>query len=221
VLNVGPEPTFVTGLHKEVSQWRQGLVLAGDRLPSVFGQRHRNRLELKNTFAQAVEGSVLLSGPEGWKIFPPQVGFHLAPGETFSQAFDVVLPGNTPSGPHLVRADLEVRGDRFYRFSAFRPVHVGLGDVRLEAFTQLNAAGELEVKQLLTNETSRPVSFRCELFVPNGRRLSSQIVRLPRGQDEKTYRVADGRELVGKVLLLHAEQTDGPRTLNCRVAAEP
>lgn len=220
VLEVGPEPTFVTGLHKEIASWRLAFLLAGDRLPSVFGQRHRNRFELKNTFAQGIEGSVLLSGPEGWKISPPRTGFHLAPGETFSQSFDLILPGNTQSGPHLLRADLEVRSDRVYRFSALRPIHVGLGDVRIEAFTQLNAAGELEVKQLLTNETNRPVSFRCELFVPNGRRLSSQVVRLQHGQDEKTYRLADGRELLGKVLLLHAEQTDGPRALNCRIIAE-
>ncbi len=220
VIEVGPHPVFIVGMNKQLARWRLSFLLGSDRVPSVFGPRHANRFELKNCFPEGVEGSIVLAGPEDWALTPSQGSFRLSAGESFQQPFSIVLPSTAGSGRQLLRADFELHADQTYRFSTFSPIYVGLGDVRVEVVTQLNADGELEVEQRLINETNRLVGFRCQLFAPGRRRLSVQVVGLGHGQDVKTYRLPNGRELLGKMLWLQAQETDGPRMLNYRFIAE-
>jgi hypothetical protein len=177
-------------------------------------------LGLRNGFDQAAEGSVELFPPEDWTIRPQRIRFRLASGEPLSQALEVTPPVNVSSGPHAIRAEFTFAAGRPYRFSAVRNVHVGLGDARIELATRLTPAGELEVQQRFVNQTDQAVSFRCQLFAPERRRLSSQVVGLGRGEDLRVYRFPDGRALIGKTLWLQAEEVDGPRLLNYRFVAE-
>lgn len=219
-LELGAVPALLTGMNRSLARWQIDLALAGDRLPSIFDKRHPNRLAFKNHFDQAAEGTVELVAPERWTVTPRRTKFQVAPGETFNQPFETTLPVNAGSGEHLLRADFQIFAGRPYRFSVYRKVRVGLDDVRIEIATQLNESGELEVQQRLINQTDRPVSFRCHLFAPDRRRLSSQVVRLNRGDDLRVYRLSDGKELLGKTLWLQAEEADGPRVLNYRFVAE-
>jgi hypothetical protein len=219
-VNAGPIPVLVTGLDRAAIQWQIEFTLAKASLPSVFDRRHANMFEARNRFDQEVEGTVELSGPADWTISPRRTRFRLMPGEKLQQPFEIALPVNVSSGSHLIRADFEMHAGRPYRFSAWRRVTVGLDEVRVEISTQLNAAGELEVHQRLINETTQPASFRCQLFAPERRRLSTQIVNLGRGDDLRIYRLSDGKELLGKTLWLQAEEVNGPRVLNYRFVAE-
>jgi hypothetical protein len=219
-IQVGPEPVFVTGLSRELAQWRRRFVLAKDRIPSVFGQRLPNRVEFTNTFDQPVDGTVTLVAPEQWTTSPTRITFRLAPGQSCRQEFETILPNNVTSGVQPLRADFELTANRLYRFSAYRAVEVGIGDVRIDTVTQLNRSGELEVQQWTVNEKDTPVSFRCQLFAPGRQRQATQVAGLGRGQDLKIYRFADGKQLLGKTLWLQAQEIDGPQVLNYRFVAE-
>jgi hypothetical protein len=124
------------------------------------------------------------------------------------------------SGVQSLRADFELTVNRVYRFSAYRLVQVGIGDVRIDTVTQLNRFGELEVQQWTVNERDCPVNFRCQLFAPGRQRQATQVVGLGRGQDLKIYRFSDGKQLLGKTLWLQAQDVDGPQVLNYRFVAE-
>jgi hypothetical protein len=219
-IEVGPEPTFVTGLSGPVTRWQLGLKLLADRIPSVPGQRHRNAVDFANSFLQGVEGTLSLVAPEGWSVEPRRIDFRLAAGEVAHQPLEIVLPASASSGPQMLRADFEVRAERTWLFSAYRPVHVGLGDVRIEVASQLNGHGELEVQQRLVSETNHPVRFRCSLYAPQRRLVSTQVIVPGGGFDLKTYRLPDGKALVGKTLLLEARELGGPGVLNYRFQAE-
>jgi hypothetical protein len=218
-------PSFVSGLNKAVALWRQRFALATDRIPSVFNERHPNRFEFQNTFDRPVEGHVTLVPPEQWAVRPDRFTFRLNPGETLRQDFDLTLPNNAISGLHALRADFGLEGGpdagRVDRFSVYRPVRVGLETVRVEFSTRLNERGELEVQQWTVNEGDKPIDLRCQLFAPGRQRLSTQVVGLGRGQDLKTHRVPDGRELIGKTLWLQAQDPHGPQVLNYRFVVEP
>ncbi|NUQ64008.1 MAG: hypothetical protein HUU20_16145 [Pirellulales bacterium] len=221
VIEVGPLPTFVTGLDLAVTRWRLSFAFAADRVPSVFGGRHRNSLRVTNGFGTGVSGAVRLVAPEIWTLAPQRSEFRLAEGETLQVPFELTLPYNATSGRHKVRADFEVQADRVYRFGVYRSIDVGLGDVYLECGTRLNSQGELEVEQRLVNETAEPVSFRCELFVPERRRLKTDVAGLGQGRDVKIYHLHDGKQLIGKTLWLRAEEIGGSRILNHRFRAAP
>jgi hypothetical protein len=220
VIEVGPLPTFVTGIDRRITQWRQGFHLARDRISSIADRRHETRFRLKNCFEAAVSGCLELTVPDAWEVEPRQTTFHLAPDEELEQTLHVTLPPHTTSGRHPIRVDFEVDADRTYHFSVYRHIDVGAGDIYVEVVTQLNGRGELEVEQHLVNETQTPVSFRCHLFAPNRRRQKIQIIGQGQGRNVNTYRLPDGRQLVGKTLWVRAEQIDGPRILNYRFVAK-
>jgi hypothetical protein len=219
-IQVGPQPAFITGVNRELAQWRRRFVLGNERIPSIFGQRQPTWVEFTNTFDQPVEGSVTLVAPEQWAVSPSRITFHLAAGESCRQDVDITLPPTVNCGSQSLRADFELTANRAYRFSAYRSVEIGIGDVRIETVTQLNRFGELEVQQWTVNEKDSPVNFRCQLFAPGRQRQATQVVGLSRGQDLKIYRFPDGKQLLGKTLWLQAQDADGPQVLNYRFVAD-
>ncbi len=220
VIKAGRLPTFVTGINEAITRWRMDFKLARDRIPSVFGRPHQNSFTLKNHFPRGAGGQAELVTPEVWMVDSKRLNFRLAGEETLQHPFEITLPYNSSSGRHKIRVDFEIEGDRPYKFSVYRRMAIGLGDVYIEIVTQLNGQGELEVHQRLVNESDTAVSFRCQLFAPDRRRQTSRVFRLGRARDLKVYRLPRGRELLGKTLWLRAEEMDGPRILNYRFVAQ-
>ena len=219
-LEVGPLPTFVTGVDGAIARWRLDTELEREQIPSIFGQSHANALRMKNHFACGVSGRVRLVTPENWTVAPPSIDFRLSPGESLHEAFAIRLPYNASSGRQPVRIDVELQAEEEHRFSIYRHLDVGLGDVYLDTGTRLNGQGELEVRQVLINESGSPVSFSCQLFAPQRRRQRTMVVNLAPGRDAEVYRFPDGRALLGQTLWLRAEEIGGPRILNYRFVAE-
>jgi len=218
---VEPAPSFLVGIDGRAVRWRQHFQLASDRLPSTFGRPIPNELRLANPLDHEAEGVLVLVAPPGWRVDPPQVRFKLAPGEELRQPAEFTLPYTTTAGRHALRADFEIAGEPPLRFSAYRQVDVGLGNVTIEVSTRLNDAGELEVRQELVNHDRRPVSFRCLLFAPERRRLKSAVIDQGPGADVQTYTLPQGAELLGKPLWLRAQDLNDGSTLNYRFVAEP
>jgi len=222
VLQVGPLPTFVTGVSLPVTRWRMDCSLAAEKMPSVFGMRHANALRLQNHFDRGVGGSARLIVPDAWNLKPEAFQFKLAMGEDVELPMEIVLPFDASSGRQKVRIDFEMEAERSYRFSAYRHLDVGLGQVSIEFQTRLNEAGELEVEQRFQNHADVRVSFRCQLFAPGRQRQRTQIVGLGRMQDARIYRLPNGKELIGKTILMRAEEINvlRPRVLNYRFVAK-
>ena len=220
VIEVAALPTFVTGVDERVARWRQSLSLASDRTPGVVGGSHQNHLHLTNTFGREVSGHLELVAPASWAIEPRRVDFRLQANEALEKDFQMTLPYDALSGRHPIRVDFQIRAQAAHRFSVYRQVEVGPSDVSVEIVTRLNERGELEVEQRLTNAGDGPASFRCELFAPERRRQKAHVLTPKRGHQLSTFRLPDGRQLLGKTLWLRVEQIDGPRVLNYRFVAK-
>jgi len=220
-IQVGPTPTFVTGVNEAVARWRSTFTFENARLPSVFGQPHRNACHMRNHFPQSVTGRVQLVAPQGWSIQPSRFDFKLGPGESLDQPLEIMLPFDASSASQDVQAEIEVMADRRYRFHVLRRLEVGLGDLVLEAQSRLNEYGELEVEQRIINNTDKELAFRCSLFAPGRRRTSVDLERIGEGQDSRTFVLPNGQELIGQQLWLRAEELDGDRVLNHRFEATP
>jgi hypothetical protein len=220
VIRVGPLPTLVTGIHEPITRWRLDFALAEQRIPSISNRPHPDSFRLTNHFARAVVGRATLVAPQSWRLDPRQTNFWLDDGEPFEQGFEITLPPNASSGRQPIRVDFELEAERSYRFSVYRHLDVGLGDVYIEIVSRLNEQGELEVEQRLVNRSDGPVSFRCQLFARQRRRQATQVIALRPGRDAQLYRLADGKELLGQTLWLRADEIGGPRVLNYRFQPE-
>jgi hypothetical protein len=221
MLEVGPMPTLVTGLNGSLFRLRTSIHLQQTTYPSVFGTPHPNVLTLKNSFAQGISGHVRLATPAGWRTVPRDFNFKLAAGESLNQPFEVTLPLDAVTGKQDLRLDFDLMADQRYEFNVHRSVDVGSDDIYVKVATRLNEHGELEIEQRLVNETDTVASFKCYLYLPERLPVVSQVVEQGRGTDTKTFQLPKGQELVGKTLLLRADEIGGQRIINYRFVAQP
>ena len=101
------------------------------------------------------------------------VSFRLAEEEELRHDFAVKLPYNAASGRQDIRMDFDVQAEQRYQFSVYRKMDIGFGDIDVEIVAQRDGKGGLDVQQTFINETDTPVSFRCQLYAPDRRRLKN------------------------------------------------
>ncbi len=217
---VGPLPTFITGVNREMAQWRMNFKLVDDKLQSTYGRSQYPRFHLKNSFRQGVGGSMQVYTPESWGKLPPAVRLNMSGGEERTERMEIALRSNASSGEEQVRIDFDITSDRDYRFSLWRSMEIGLGDIVMEFETRVDEEGNLIVEQRMINTTDEPVYFKCFLFPPGRRRLRQNVLNLTRGTNLKIYKLPEADDLNGKTLWVRAEEIHGNRVLNYRFTAE-
>jgi hypothetical protein len=218
---VGPLPTFVRGLNLAVTRWRLNFNFEPERLVSMFGRQQPLRYQFTNTLSQGVGGTVEMTFPDVWEVRAPQLRFKLGSNDEIQQDLSVLLHANASSGPQDVRVDFDLFSDKQYRFSVYRTIHVGLGEILAELDTWMDDDGRLIVEQHLINQTSNKLDFNCYLFVPGRRRLRIQVFDIGPGRVTHTFALSNGKELLGKSLWLRVEQLGGGRLHNYHVVAKP
>jgi hypothetical protein len=231
VIEVGPLPTFVSGLSEPIARWRMALRFDQDHIDSIFEKPQKNKIDFQNCFGQGVGGTISIVAPQTgtaqrdtdkdavkthgletdpWSIEPPHGSFSLAAGENFHFPFEIRLK-NAIFGKQPMRIDFDVSADEQYKFSVYSAVWVGAGDVTIDVKTHLDKEGTLVVKQIMTNKSDRLVDFKCNLFAKGFRPQRAQVYRLGPTPDRKVYRYPNGADLLGKTLLLEAEEIGGLR----------
>ncbi|QDU91584.1 hypothetical protein Pla175_50140 [Pirellulimonas nuda] len=229
-------PTFVVGLNDAVARWRMAIELADDHIPSVFTHVHPNQISLTNTFRPGVgtvSGTFSFFVPDAlaesrsgqpaasneWDIYVPSAELRMPAGATVSVPIEISLK-EASYGPQRVRIDFDINADRRYVFSAWRTLHVGRADVRFDIHTFLDPKGRLMVVQKMVNDGGGAApNFKCMLYTWGRRRQRQQVFQLGPAGDEKHYSYEDGQELIGQVMKLRLEETDGERTLIHRFQA--
>lgn len=219
-INVGPLPTFITGVSLPIAQWRINFKFETTHIPSVLGREQQAKYKFTNAFAQGVGGEIRVLAPEDWEASPLVMNFKAAAGEERHEAFAVRFKPDAQSGPQMIRFDVKLTADRDYAFSVYQPIHVGANDLFITSTASLAENGNLVVEQVFTNQTDEFVSFNCLLFAPNRRRERVQVLTLGRGRHTATFILPRGAELMGQTLLLRAEEIDGDRVLNYRLVPQ-
>jgi hypothetical protein len=215
-LEIGPTPTFITGLSEAVARWQSALNFEDSRLASVAGREQLVVLRLKNTFPQGINGELTLHAPKSWGFDPRPTRFRINEGDELRLPMPVTLMPDANSGAQPVRIDFDVAG---YRFSVYRTLQLGLDDVQVEMASRMKD-GRLIVEQRVTNLSDHPLSFQCVLFAPGRRRETRQIVNLGREPTTLVFVLPKGEELIGQKLWLRVEEVGGPRVLNFTRQAE-
>ena len=64
VIEVGPLPTFVSGLSEPIARWRMALQLRQDHIDSIFERPQKNKIDFKNCFGQGVGGTISIVAPQ-------------------------------------------------------------------------------------------------------------------------------------------------------------
>ncbi len=232
---VGNIPTFVVGLNEAITRWSMAVKFEEENLPSVFDVEHPLTLQIKNTFGPGIGGiggTVRLFVPDqiklrqqgelektdSWEV-TGLAEFRIKPHDSHRTAFGVKLK-NAAYGQQPVRIDFEVEADQPYKFSVWRNVSIGLGDISIKIETELDSQGRLVVHQRMANQAAQPVNFECQLTNPLRRRKRMQVFELGAEGDKKTYMYSKGAELIGQEFTLKLVEINGSRVLIHRFVAE-
>ena len=221
VFEVGRIPIFITGVDQGIVRCRQSFSFEKDQIPSVLERRHQNTFRITNPFDRGVTAVAQLRVEEDWDIVPQRMTFRIDRGQSVEQPFQINLPRTHTAGRHHVRVDLAVEGEVNRKFSIYRHIDIGYGDVSVEFVTGLNARGELEIEQRFVNDSKRPVSFRCLLFVPGRRMRKTDVIGLAYNRDVQTYIFPNGEELMGQTASFVATEIDGPGRLRYSIVITP
>lgn len=223
LVNVGRLPSFIEGTNSVVTRIALATSITPKRLPSVPGVRHALQIHVGNSLKERAVGKVIVKFPKRWSILPDtSLPLDIDPGEEHTLTLRVRLPINVASGRHLVRLDFDMHADRSYRFSVYRYVSVGLGDVKLDVSTRLDADNNLIVEQRLHITGKAKMRFRCHLAVPKQRWRRAALSNLGPGVHTHIYTLPQGDRLLGKRLFIRVEQLGGSkRVLSRTFMAEP
>lgn len=218
-IKVSQLPTFITGVDPEIAQWRMQFKFDEDRIASVFGQEQSLSYSFENTFDQGVGGEIKLHIPDLWEASQHTATFKLSAHERHQRGFHVTLQPSVSSGEQRIRVDFHFTASRDYKFSIYRTLIVGLGDISVELSSRLDEKGNLIIEQQLTNTTHEFVSFNCNLTTGKRRRERHQIFNRGRGTTTIMFVFPNGEELLGETMWLQVEEIDGPRILNRQIIA--
>ncbi len=238
-IEVGPTPTFILGLSEPIVRWRMAVSFENNRVESIFAKSHPNELHFQNFFSQGVGGTVSIVAelpadalaastelqpdshvhkPDRWTIELPGSTFALGANDSARLPFEVRLK-NATFGEQPIRIEFMVDSDEKYRFSVYRTMWVGAGDVTIDFKSHIDQDGTLVVEQYMTNTSERPVDFKCYLYAKGHRRQRAQVYRLEATAHRTVYRYPRGTELIGKELMFEAEEIGGERVLKYRFLA--
>lgn len=218
---VGPLPVFVTGLNLAVTRWRLSCDLQPSVLENNYERRQTSLCRVMNTFDQGVNGEMVVSVPPSWDIATPRARFKLSPDGEFQHMLELLLRSDASCGTQQVRIDFEIQAERLHRFSVYRPIQVGEGDLLVELDTWLDENGTLMVEQHLRSRTDRSFDLNCYLLAPGRGRVRHQVFGVGAGRVTHSYALPNGTELLGEPIWLRVEELRGGQIRNYRVLATP
>jgi hypothetical protein len=216
---VSSTPIFLIGLSEPLTRFQMAANVSPEQWPDRLGEPLNANLQLKNFFTKSASGTVRIVAPPRWRIVPRVIPFKLSAAQAIELPFEAMLPFDCSGGPQELQLEIELAADRYTKFTVYRSVTIGNNDVSLDVTTHLTAADELIVEQKLINRTDRPVSYRCSLFVPDRKRMMTDVMNQGPGVNVQTYTVPWGGDLIGKQLWIRADEEGGQRILNSHFEA--
>lgn len=212
---VGPIPTFVTGVDPLLLALRMSVQLAPAQLDSFLGEPQRLSISFGNPTQESLVGQVLLRSPETWSIDSPKQSFEMLAGQQTSLHFHVVLGNTSRIGSYELPIQFATDTVPPRVITVHKQVMVGPEGLALNVATRLDPNGDLRVQIEMTNHTEVGQSYECMLFPSAERQYQRCFISIPPGQTvrrEVPWR--NGDHLIGKQMLLRADQQNGLRVFN-------
>jgi hypothetical protein len=212
---LGPTPVFLTNIDGALAQLRASVSIDRPLIESSF-QTHTRHLKFKNTYPQAITGTLKLKGPPGWNVTPSSHNFSLNPGEEFDREIALEFPYNSPAGSRTIQAEFALQSDHATTFHMPLTVKLGLSDVGMQTMA-LRDGNDVVIQQIIQNYGDKPVDYSAFAIFPGKSRQERLVTNLLPGRSViKKFRFenipanlpADTKARVG------LKEIDGPRILN-------
>jgi hypothetical protein len=213
-INVGPIPTFITGVDPVLLAFRMSVKTQPDQFDSLLGHQQKLSVILANPTRESLAGSMKVLTPEAWTIEDPKRSWETLAGRSTVEEFDVVLGNAAKIGAHELPIQFELDTVPPKLITVYREINVGPEGLLVKVTTRLLPSRELRVRIDITNRSGRTQAYNANLFAP-GRQFQSSFIEIQPGESiRREIYWERGRDLVGKTMTLRAQEQDGDRVMN-------
>jgi hypothetical protein len=214
-IQIGPTPKFIIGADPTLLAFRMSVAVTPEQLDSFLGQTQSLEVQFTNPTRESMVGQMRLITPPSWNIADPVRGWETLGGRSTSNSFEVVLSNTAKVGSYEVPIQFTIESNPPKTITIYRQVSVGAQGLEVNVSTRLLASNDLRVEIELTNNGVREQLYDCLMFATPDRQYQRQFVTVRPGETvRRAIYWVDGNELLGKRMLLRADEQDGPRTLN-------
>jgi len=217
---VGPMPQLLTGVQPAALRFQDSFELDDDAI-TVAIEEHQRTLRLKNTFAEDLEGELVIDAPRGWRITPRRIDLRLRPNEMSETTVFIKPPVNETIGTKRLFATIKLgkRGPG----RMWTPLNVVAPGLEVSVFGHIEGES-VRFFQRVTNRSNEPIDLRSYLIAPELPRLSRSIRSLGVGETAvREYVYPSAAQLNGRPVRLSLEEIGGALRHNevLRVPYEP
>jgi len=219
-ISVGPLPQLIIGVQPEALRFQDSFELDNDEI-TVAIDEHQRTLRLRNTFAEDLEGELLIDAPRGWRITPRRIDLRLQPNDLSETAIFIKPPVNETIGTKRLFATIKLgkRGPG----RLWTPLNVVAPGLEVSVFGHVEGES-VRFFQRVTNRSDQPIDLRSYLIAPELPRLSRSIRSLGAGETAvREYTYPSAAQLNGRPVRLSLEEIGGSLRHNevVRVPYEP
>jgi hypothetical protein len=210
-------PIVIRGIDINVIRFRQRFELQVSNLASKIGSAQTIPLLIENTLPQSTSGRVTMVSDSLLTDGRAETKLQIPVGRQQTKDLPVVIRNDASAGSHQVRFDFDLVSDKPYRFTIYRAITLGLGDVEILWDHSRIDDSLIQLRIELINNTDRTLGFDCKLFPPGRPYQGFQILDAAPGSNIREVKIPLEASAAEREIWIRCEQIDLGRTLNYRV----
>lgn len=214
---VSPWPIIIHGVDVDVVRFRQAFQLQVDNLVSQIGSEVPVPVHMENALPFSAAGKLAMVSPSLLKGGRAEVQVQLPSARGLDMSIPAYIRNDASAGSHQLRFDFDLVAGKPYRFSLYRSLKLGAGDVELVWEVIRKNADSVELRVEVENQTSEVLNFDCKLFPPGKPYQRFQLRELPIGKSQQDVPVFISEEAEEREVWLRCEQIGSGRILNYRL----
>jgi hypothetical protein len=204
---------FVEGISSELARFLASIRLEPGLISSKFGYQQVS-LVFRNTFNQAVNGTLKVRGPDYWEFDPSGSRFAFGADGKSSLPMKIRVPINESIGSKSIHAEFKIEARTPLTIRAILPLELGISNLVMRNIWIVRD-GNLIVIQEIVNTGPNTTDLITYTVAPDQPRIERQIPSLPPGQTAiKEYSLGPWQEMIGKTIRVGFREVRGTRLAN-------
>ncbi|MDG2220736.1 MAG: hypothetical protein P8L85_05115 [Rubripirellula sp.] len=214
-LEIGPTPKFIIGADPELLAFRMSVVVSPKQLDSLLGRRQQMTVEFTNPTADSLIGTLRVLKPSTWQLDDPTREWEVLARKPSRSEFNVVLSNSAKVGKYEIPVQFKLETIPPKVLTTYRQIQVGPTGLEINVTTKMLPSEQLRVEVELTNRSDHRQAYDCMMFATPDRQYQRLFITvLPGETANRSVIWRNGETLLGKRMLLRADEQDGPRILN-------
>jgi|GEM_PF-4626543 len=218
-LPVGPLPKFILCQDFWPLAWQKDCHFEPSQLLPYPGTAQSLKIQFTNPAAFPVRGTLLVSGPAGFRIHPYEFRYHLGPRERFESTVQITAPSHALEGGHTVRWLFRFEEPENTTLAIDRQIQLRWPGLDFGTAKLLSNPPGKVFQVDLYNGTGSDLHLILELFGLNRKRAALPPQIFAPGHHQIRIPLEEGTQETEETFILQVREVNGPRRI--RILIKP